>query len=617
MSGPTSIGPLLDELGATDGGRAALLSVDGRSMSRAELAQNTRHVASRLARLGIVRADRVAVVAPNSVDMAVALLGVMRSAACAPLNPLYTQSEIEYFFTDLQVRALVVTADSPPLARDLAMRQGIPVIEVGVAPSTDADSAAGPDLPPAGGEDIALVLHTSGTTSKPKQVPLSHANLAASMANIAASLQLVPEDRALNVMPLFHIHGLLAGLLAPLASGASVVCPPSLQLPAFFDWLQRFGVTWYSAVPTMHQAIVAAAPAGGVSANGSSRLRFIRSSSSALAPATLAQLETLFGCPVIEAYGMTEAAHQMASNPLPPRARKPGSVGLPAGPEVVIIDADGNLLPAGTRGEIAIRGTNVMRAYHGNPDANRSAFTNGWFRTGDEGCFDAEGYLSITGRLKEMINRGGEKITPREIDEVLLAHPDVAQAVAFALPHPTLGEDVAAAVVPHEGRSVSAEVLREFLFERLADFKVPSEVIVLSQIPKGPTGKVQRIGMAERLNAFRQHPFVAPRDAIEAILAQAWAGVLELEVIGADDNFFALGCDSLKAMRAVASIEAMLPIELPATDIFRHPTVAGLAGRVRQMLGPDVIAELERLLDEVASGSAAASADGALNEHAT
>lgn len=595
----------------------ALLSVDGRSMSRAELAQYTRHVALHLARLGIVRADRVAVVAPNSVDMAVALLGVMRSAACAPLNPLYTQAEIEYFFADLQVRALVVTAGSPPLAREVAMRQGIPVIEVGAATYAAADRAAESDLPPAAEDDIALVLHTSGTTSRPKQVPLSHANLAASMANIAASLQLTPEDRALNVMPLFHIHGLLAGLLAPLASGASVVCPPSLQLPAFFDWLERFGVTWYSAVPTMHQAIVAVAPANGAPANGAPRLRFVRSSSAALAPSTLAQLEALFGCPVIEAYGMTEATHQMASNPLPPRARKPGSVGLPAGPEVAIIDADGNLLPAGTRGEIAIRGDNVMRAYHGNPDANRSAFTSGWFRTGDEGCFDADGYLSITGRLKEMINRGGEKITPREIDEALLAHPDVAQAVAFALPHPTLGEDVAAAVVPHEGRQVSAEALREFLFERLADFKVPSEVIVLSQIPKGPTGKVQRIGMAERLSAHRQHAFVEPRDAVEAILAQAWAEVLGIDAIGMDDNFFALGCDSLKAMRAVAGIEAMLPVELPATDIFRHPTVAGLAGRVRLMLGPDVIAELERLLDEVAPEVAAVQADRSLDEHAT
>jgi acyl-CoA synthetase (AMP-forming)/AMP-acid ligase II/acyl carrier protein len=600
------IGQLLDEQAAAEGDRAALLSVDGRSLSRAELAQRTRQLAARLASLGIVRTDRVSVVAPNGVDMAVALLGVMRCAACAPLNPLYTQTEIEYFFADLEVRALVVTAGSPPLARDIAARLGIPVIEVGAA-TADADAVEGVEVPPAGGEDVALVLHTSGTTSRPKQVPLSHANLAASMANIAATLQLTPEDRALNVMPLFHIHGLLAGLLAPLASGASVVCPPALQLPVFFDWLERFGATWYSAVPTMHQSIVAAAPSNGVP-----RLRFIRSSSSALAPATLAQLEACFGCPVIEAYGMTEAAHQMSSNPLPPRERKPGSVGLPAGPQMAVIDADGNPLPVGTRGEIAIRGDNVMRAYHGNPEANRSAFTNGWFRTGDEGCFDADGYLFITGRLKEMINRGGEKITPREIDEALLAHPDVAQAVAFALPHPTLGEDVAAAVVPHEGRTVSAEALREFLFERLADFKVPSEVIVLSQIPKGPTGKVQRIGMAERLNAFRQHAFVAPRDAVEAILAQAWAEVLELDVIGVDDNFFALGCDSLKATRAVARIEGMLPIELPATDIFRHPTVAGLAGRVRQMLGPDVIAELERLLDEVAPGHAAAPADGSM-----
>ena len=505
LSGPKSIGTLLDEQGATDGGRAALLSVDGRSMSRAELAQRTRHVASRLARLGIGCADRVAVVAPNSVDMAVALLGVMRSAACAPLNPLYTQAEIEYFFADLQVRALVVTADSPPLARDLAMRQGVPVIEVGAATHADADPSAGPDLPPAGEEDIALVLHTSGTTSKPKQVPLSHANLAASMANIAASLQLVPEDRALNVMPLFHIHGLLAGLLAPLASGASVVCPPALQLPAFFDWLERFGVTWYSAVPTMHQAIVAAAPAGGATANGRPRLRFIRSSSSALAPATLAQLEALFGCPVIEAYGMTEAAHQMASNPLPPRARKPGAVGLPAGPEVRTLTADGRFCAAGEEGEIVIRGPNVTAGYANNPEANAGAFAPDpaggapWFRTGDLGVFDADGYLAISGRIKEIINRGGEKIAPREVDDVLTAHPQVKQAVTFAIAHPKLGEEVAAALVLREGATVSERDIRDFAAARLASFKVPARVLFVDEIPKGSTGKLTRIGLAKLL----------------------------------------------------------------------------------------------------------------------
>ena len=597
---PAQIHRLFDALQSSPTDLPALLDVNGGSVSHAALAARMRQLALRLKEIGIGTADRVAVMAPNSTDMASALLGVMRAAVCAPLNPGYRQAELAFFLHDLDARALVVTPESPPLARDIAASRGLPVIEAGPSLWDTADPAAHLHEPFARNEDISLVLHTSGTTSRPKQVPLSHANLAASMANTVAALRLTQADRALNVMPLFHIHGLMAGLLAPLASGGSVVCAPGLQLPAFFEWLERFGATWYSAVPTMHQAIVGATTVGSVR-QPTGTLRFVRSSSAALAPATLAQLEAWFACPVLEAYGMTEATHQMASNPLPPAQRKPGSVGLPAGPDMAILSEAGIPLPSGECGEIAIRGDNVMRAYHANPEANHAAFTNGWFRTGDEGCFDADGYLRITGRLKEMINRGGEKIAPREIDEALLAHPDVEQAVAFALAHPTLGEDVAAAVVLRADSTISASSLRDFLFDHLADFKVPSEVILVDEIPKGPTGKVQRIGMAERLQAFRKHLFTAPRDAVEAILAQAWAEVLQIDTIGMDDNLFALGCDSLKATRAAARIESTLPIELSATDIFHRPTVAGLAETIRGRLGPDVIAELERILDGIDS----------------
>jgi acyl-CoA synthetase (AMP-forming)/AMP-acid ligase II/acyl carrier protein len=612
---PAKIHRLFDVRQSSSADLPALLDVNGGSVSHAALAARMHQLALRLNEVGIGAADRVAVMAPNSTDMASALLGVMCASVCAPLNPGYRQAELEFFLHDLDARALVVTPESPPLARDVAASRGMPVIEAGPSLWDTADPAAHLHEPLARNEDIALVLHTSGTTSRPKQVPLSHANLASSMANIVTSLRLTQADRALNVMPLFHIHGLMAGLLAPLAGGGSVVCAPDLQVPAFFEWLERFGATWYSAVPTMHQAIVGATATGKVRRPTVS-LRFVRSSSAALAPATLAQLETWFSCPVLEAYGMTEAAHQMASNPLPPSRRKPGSVGLPAGPEMAILSVDGLPLPAGECGEIAIRGDNVMRAYHANPEANHAAFTNSWFRTGDEGCFDEDGYLRITGRLKEMINRGGEKIAPREIDEALLAHPDVEQAVAFALPHPTLGEDLAAAVVLRPDSTVAPDALRNFLFDRLAGFKVPSEIILLREIPKGPTGKVQRIGMAERLSAARQHAFVAPRDAVEAILAQAWSEVLEVDAIGMDDNFFALGCDSLKATRAAGRIESMLPIELSATDIFHHPTVAGLAGTIRARLGPDVIAEMERILDEIASLPDCSNVDGTPHEHA-
>jgi acyl-CoA synthetase (AMP-forming)/AMP-acid ligase II len=299
-------------------------------------------------------------------------------------------------------------------------------------------------------------------------------------------------------MPPFHIHGLIAAVLATLEAGASVVCTPGFDAMKFFSWLSEFKPTWYTAVPTMHQAILARA-ARNPEAAAASRLRLIRSSSASLPPQVLAELERVFQAPVVEAYGMSEAAHQMASNPLPPQVRKPGSVGPSGGPEIAIMNEAGDLLAARETGEVVIRGENVTAGYENNPEANRTAFTNGWFRTGDQGFLDEDGYLHLTGRLKEIINRGGEKISPREVDEVLLDHPAVAQVVTFALPHEKLGEEVAAAVVLASGEAPTARELREFAAQRLADFKVPRKFVFLDEIPKGPTGKPQRIGLAKIL----------------------------------------------------------------------------------------------------------------------
>jgi acyl-CoA synthetase (AMP-forming)/AMP-acid ligase II len=299
-------------------------------------------------------------------------------------------------------------------------------------------------------------------------------------------------------MPLFHIHGLIAGLLAPLSAGGQVCCTPGFDALHFFRWMEEARPTWYTAVPTMHQAILARAHRHEDLIR-KHPVRFIRSSSSALPPQVIRELEATFGAPVIESYGMTEAAHQMASNPLPPGARKPGTVGLAAGPEVAIMDAAGNLLPRGVPGEIVIRGPNVTAGYQNNAKANAEAFSNGWFRTGDQGVMDADGYLSITGRLKEIINRGGEKISPREVDEILMDHPAVRQVVTFAVPHDKLGEDVAAAVVLRDGATATEKELREFVSRHLAPFKVPRTILFLDEIPKGATGKLQRIGLAQKL----------------------------------------------------------------------------------------------------------------------
>ena len=468
-----------------------------------------RHVAAtveRLNALGIGRNDRVAIVLANGPEMASAFLAVGAGATTAPLNPAYRAEEFEFYLSDLNAKALVIEdgAESPALA--VARKLNVPVIRLKADPKGPAGlfTLEGPAgaKPAKGGVaeagDIALVLHTSGTTSRPKIVPLSQRNVTASARNIGKTLALTPEDRCLNIMPLFHIHGLMAATLSSMATGGSVYCSPGFNALKVFSWLDEAKPTWYTAVPTMHQAIVARAERNPESVKRA-KLRFIRSSSSSLPPQVMAEVEKVFNAPVIESYGMTEASHQMASNPLPPKARKPGSVGIAAGPEVAIMDDAGNLLPQGSVGEIVIKGENVTAGYENNPKANEGAFTNGWFRTGDQGSFDAEGYLSITGRLKEIINRGGEKISPREVDEVLLDHPAVAQAITFAMPHAKLGEEVAAALVLKEGASATESDIRAFVATRLVDFKVPRKVVFLAEIPKGATGKAQRIGLAEKL----------------------------------------------------------------------------------------------------------------------
>lgn len=576
----------------------ALLGQDRPPLSYARLHRHLRESAARLHGHGIDPTDRVAIVLPNGPVMAAAFLAVASYATSAPLNPGYRLDEFEFYLADLQARAIVLPADSDSPAREAAAKLGVAVLDL-VASEEAAglfhldgsierlrEAPAPPAGAPAGapaGEDIALILHTSGTTARPKMTPLSQRNLTLSAQNVARSLQLSPSDRCLNVMPLFHIHGLVAALLASLSAGASVACTPGFEAERFFGWLALWQPTWYTAVPTMHQAILAQGRMAGVAPV--SRLRFLRSSSASLPPPVMAELETVFQAPVIEAYGMTEASHQMASNPLPPAVRKPGSVGRPAGPEVAIMAEDGDrLLPEGERGEVVIRGKNVAAGYLANPSANARAFSAGWFRTGDQGYFDEDGYLFLTGRLKEMINRGGEKVTPREIDEALMQHPAVAQAVAFAVPHPTLGEDVAAVVVLRPGQTITAAELRAFAFDHLSDFKVPSQIVIIASIPKGATGKLQRIGLAEMLGGQLRPAFIAPATLSQQTVAALWREVLGQEAIGIHDNFFALGGDSLTAARVVSRLNTMIGISLPLADAFRAPTVAEMATRIEVLL---------------------------------
>jgi acyl-CoA synthetase (AMP-forming)/AMP-acid ligase II len=350
------------------------------------------------------------------------------------------------------------------------------------------------------GDSDALTLHTSGSTGRPKRVPLTHANLTISIANVVRTYALTADDVSLCVMPLFHVHGLVASTLATLASGGTVVVPAKFSPLGFWRVARDSGATWYSAVPTLHQLLLARLDHGAGRPAGSERLRFVRSCSAALPPRVMHDLEAALGVPVLEAYGMTEAAHQMASNPLPPGERRAGSVGPGPGVDISIMDEEGRHLPAGEPGEVVIKGPNVTRGYENNPEANAAAFTDGWFRTGDKGVLDARGYLTLIGRLKELINRGGEKIAPQEIDDVLLAHPAVAEAVTFGVPHATWGEEVAAAVVlrPPTGASPAPTEadLVAYCRDRLADYKRPKRIHIVEAIPRTATGKIQRRAVA-------------------------------------------------------------------------------------------------------------------------
>jgi oxalate---CoA ligase len=462
----------------------------------------------RLNGLGLGRGDRVASVITGGPEAATAFVCIAAGATAAPLNPTYRHDEYQFYLSDLRAKALVVEAGVDSPARLAAREQSIPILELHPRREKGAGWFTLEPLDPmaaraarAGfgeGDDTALVLHTSGTTARPKIVPLLQRNVLASARHIAATLALAPGDVCLNIMPLFHIHGLMAGTLASLAAGAQVSCTPHFNALKFFAWLEEVKPTWYTAVPTMHEAALARAERHREACERA-RIRLVRSSSARLSARVMKDLERAFDAPVIESYGMTETAHQITSNPLPPGRRDPGSVGTAAGPEVAIMDADGQLLPAGEDGEIVVRGANVMAGYENDPEANAQAFRHGWFRSGDQGLLDGEGRLRITGRLKEIINRGGEKISPSEVDEVLMHHPAVQQAVTFAVLHDKLGEEVAAAVVLREGMAATDHELKEHAALHVAHFKVPRKIVFVREIPRGPTGKLQRIGLAAKL----------------------------------------------------------------------------------------------------------------------
>ena len=494
-SAPMTLPALLD---ASPADRTAIVLPDQNlRISYGELRRQVQDLAEALAAFGIGRGDRVGMALPNGLPTIVSFLAASVAGTAAPLNPGYKEEEFRFYLEDTNAKVLLLPPDGLDEARRAAGAVPILTVEmdaagkVSLAGVNDRRQVTQPDV-----DDVALILHTSGSTGRPKRVPLSHANLSISAQNVARSYQLTPDDVSLCVMPLFHVHGLVASTLGTLASGGTLVVPAKFSPMSFWRIAQETGATWYSAVPTIHQLLLARVRPGDAKPAGADRLRFIRSCSASLPPQVMHDLEAAFGAPVLEAYGMTEAAHQMASNPLPPGKRLPGSVGPGTDVAITIRDEHGRVLGPGERGEVCIQGPNVITGYENNPEANATAFFDGnWFRTGDQGILDENGYLTLVGRLKEMINRGGEKISPREIDEVLLTHPAVAEAVCFGVPHPTWGEEVAAAVVLREPTPEAD--LHAFCKERLADFKRPKQIHITDAIPRTATGKIQRRVVAQ------------------------------------------------------------------------------------------------------------------------
>ncbi len=614
----------------------ALLAPGGAGLRHAELAAQVAAVAAGLVARGVEPGDPIGIVGPNGPALAVAVLAVAAVATAAPLNPALPRPELAFELADLGVRAVVVVGGPSPAGAvawpdavlAVTEQAGATVLRLDPLDGGPPGSVVlrGPDLAArvedladeltdgltdrANGRfdpDVALVLHTSGTTARPKIVPLTRANLAASARAVSATLELEPHDVGIEVMPLFHVHGLVAGLLAPLRAGSAVVATPGFHAPDFAGWFVGARPTWLTAVPTMHLSLVERL-AGHASEAPDRPLRLVRSSSASLAPGLLAQMERVLGAPMIEAYGMTEGAHQLASNGLGPDQRRPGRVGQAAGAEIRVRvghDAEsGRWAEPGEAGEVVVRGPGVTAGYvSADPEVNRRAWVDGWLRTGDLGWLDDEGYLTLTGRLKELINRGGEKISPREVDEVLLEHPAVSQAVTFGVTDPRLGEAVAAAVVAAPQATPAERDLRQFVAQRLAVHKVPRRVVVVDRLPTGPSGKVKRVGLGAQLGL--EHPDgldgLDGLDVVEAVpsasgetgasaevtafVAQCWVEVLGLsQAPQPDQHFLDLGGDSMAAARLLATMSDQLDLEISMLDLFDRPTVASQAGLVEALL---------------------------------
>ena len=585
----STVWALLEDSARRHPERPAILAPGREPLTYRDLLALIEDTAGRLRALGLSRGSAVAAVMPNGPDMATAFVALAAACACAPLNPALTGADFERCLRGLGAQALLVEERSPAAAIAAAAHLRIPILAMRKRPEAGAfvlDHPGSSERPARPRDvDTALLLYTSGTTSAPKLVPLSSSNLTASARHIARALSLEPDDRCLNIMPLFHVHGLMAAVLASLGAGASVVCTDGLYARQFFGWMRAWRPTWYTAVPAMHQDILARA-VDHADVIRDVPLRFLRSSSAPLPPRVLLELERTFGAPMVEAYGMTEAAHQITSNPIGVPLRREGSVGLAAGAEIAIMAPSGELLPRGLTGEVVIRGPNVTAGYRDEQAASIDVRRDGWFRTGDEGSIDRDGYLYLSGRLKDIINRGGEKVSPREIDEALQDCPGVRRAVSFAIPHARLGEEIGAAVELEPGARLRTSELRTWARARLPAFKVPRVIRIVDELGVGATGKVARADVAARLRVGALDGLgdggvpVPPRTPTESHVAAVWRRLFPDRQIGVRTPFEALGGDSLLAVEMLAEVSAAVGFDVPHGEFLEEETIEALAAEI-------------------------------------
>ena len=567
----------------------ALLAPDRRAMSFGAFAELIDATTGRLAALGVGRGHRVALVLPDGPEMAAALYAVTEAATCAPLDPAIEDCDCRALLERMRVDAMIVADDHAAAARRAGAALGVQIIVLsprGGAPAgafdlTTADPRPAVPRQPPHGDDVALVLHTSGTTGMPKIVPATYTNLVSGALSRMELLQLTALDRGLCISALTTAAGIRRSLFPVLTAGGSVVCTPGFDPAMFFDLLDEFEPSFYAAGPTVHRAVLDEALRRGIASHS---LRFILCGTGALTAEVQHGLERAFGVPAIHAYGMTETS-TIAQNPLPPAERRAGSVGKPAACEVAILGDDGALLASGHTGEIVVRGPTVFAGYENDDEANRRAFHRDWFRTGDLGHVDADGYLFVAGRVKEIINRGGVKVLPQEVDAMLMAQAGVADAACFGVPHPTLGEDVVAVVVLRTDASVGGQQLRDAALERLPAYKVPSRIVPVSSIPRDAQGKLRRGELPDVLAQSMHTEFAPPHGPPQVLVAATFCEVLGIEHIGAHDNFFALGGDSLRGAQAVLRMNAALGLDLDAIELFRRPTVAEFATRLEEAAG--------------------------------